>query len=306
MNHKIVLTFIIFCCSNVLSSMELHNIYHPHQPQNWRLYKTINVAEKIVGTSAKDILRKTDEYYISSVCIDPAEKSLAIASCDRTVHIIDIESEEIIMPIKFDNDIASICFDRDGKQLAVLSYKPTTYIFNIKRDENKKIIPHPSFSCFDHNTEISSLFFDNSNNAVGVILDDLNRTMNIINITQNKKIYSFEYNEWIKLGRVSPSKKYFATATGTKQARLFDLQKGVPTCVFTLQGLVTAFAFDKREQFLAIASNEPKLHIFDLTTFQEIASFPHKKYISTVCFSASGKTLVFGAYDGTVYIFKKR
>jgi WD40 repeat protein len=313
MNNKIIFSFIIFCCSNTLMSME-HRRTHTNQLHTWNLYKEINVAEKITGISQqKDITRKTDEYYISSICFDPSETSLATASCDQKIRIIDIASEEIVMSIDFKNDIASMCFDHSGKKFAVLSYKPTAHFFTIQRDESKKILPCDSYSSFDLEQEMSSMFFDNNNNAVGVVLDELNKKMNIINITQNNNIVSCKYNEHIKLGCVSPSKKYFATESGTNQSRLFDVQKGMPICIFTLQGSVTAFAFDKKEKLLAIASNESrylmnehKIQIFDLKTFQEIASLKHKKYISTVCFSASGKTLAFGSFDGKVYIFKRR
>ncbi len=312
MNNKIILSFIIFCCSNTLINMELHRL-HPNQSQTWYLYKEINVAEKTVGTSQKDILRKCEEYYITSICIDPSETSLGIASCDQKVHIMDIQSEEIIMSLDCKSDIASICFDRSGREFAITSYNSTTHILNIKRNEHKKIIPNLSYSVFDYNKEISSIFFDNSNNALGVILDRSDSTMNIINIPQNKKVFSFDYHEYIKLGSVSPSKKYFITTSGTKQARLFNLTTGQPTCVFTLRGPASAFAFDNRENLLAIASTEPKAHtnehkvrIFDLKTFQEIATFGNKKYISTVAFSSSGKTLAFGSFDGKVYLFKRR
>ncbi len=312
MNNKIVFSFIIFCCSNALMSME-NRKPDTNQLQTWYQFKEINIAEKIIGIPNKDILRKSEEYYITSVCIDPSEKSLAIASCDKKVRILDINSEKMLEPIDcFKDDITSMCFNHSGNKLAVTSYKPATHFFNIERDVNKKIISYNHRYSVDHNQEISSICFDSTNNAVGVILDEVNQEMNIINITQNSIISSFKHNSWIKTGSISQSKYLFATGSNTDQARLFAMQKNnlhknEPICIFkNLQGSVTALAFDKHETLLAVASNKPKLHIFDLKTYQEVASFDHKKYISTICLSASGKMLAFGSFDGKVYLFKKR
>ncbi len=331
MNNKIILPIITFCYINTIISME-HKVIYPNKQQSWQLTKEINVAEKITGIIIKeeDITRKGDDFYITSICFDQSQQLLGLASCDKKIHIIDTKSEQLLMSRQFSQEITSVCFNNpentnEPLKFAVSlyrlkTYKPKTYLLNIqhydefndKQNKYTTIVDCDSYSYIEHKKELSSIFFDNNNKIHGVVLDDNNKTMTVINMIPNTKM-SFEHNEWIKLGAVSQSKKYFVTGSDTGQARLFDLQTRQPICKFQLQGSISALAFDRAEQLLAIASNEHKVHIFDLKTFdentkafREIVSIPHKKFISTVCFSSSGKSLATGSFDGKVRIFKTK
>ena len=335
MNNKIVLSLIIFCYSNTLMSMDPRKPHHQTQAQSWYQSKEINVAEKITGVviteeQREDITRKDDGFYITSISFDQSEQLLGIASCDKKVHIMDVKSEQILMSREFQQEITAVCFnypERTNEKLkfAVLLYKskikkPKTYCFDIQHYDEydtqhntyRTVVDYDSFDSIEHSKELSSIFFDNNNKIHGVILDENSKTMTVINIIQNTQT-PFEHNEWIKLGAVSQSKKYFVTGSDTGQARLFNLQTRQPICKFQLRGSISALAFDRAEQLLAIASNEHKVHIFDLKTFdentkafREIVSIPHKKFVSTVCFSSSGKSLATGSFDGKVRIFKTK
>lgn len=306
MNNKIIIPLFTIFFYIMPIGMETRK-FHSNNKPFWYLEKTIIVPEK-AKAAQENITRKNEDYYISSICLDPSEKFLAIADCDRQIHIMDIETGTKLISHRFDDDINSICFDHSGEKLAILLYTPETIFFDIQYDESKKVVGCSLKNSQKHNEELSSIFFDTNNKALGIKSNIVHKKIEIIDLSTNQKQISFKYNEWIQIIAASRSKKYIATGSGTSRARLFDTQQEREIRSFELQGLVTALAFNKFEKLIAIASNDPVVHIFDLQKrdpIDPIATLPHKKYVSTLCFGSTGKTLATGSYDGKVRIFKE-
>ncbi|HEX4068808.1 MAG TPA: hypothetical protein VHX42_01795 [Candidatus Babeliales bacterium] len=292
MNIKIISFFAIVFWNNLLIGIESQNSNYTHNnQQTWSLYKTIKNDE--------------NDCFISAICFDPSEKLLAIADCHKHVCIRDVISNKKLMSKNFDDEINSICFDQAGDQFAVLLYTPETHIFKIHYDERKKTIRYNPYYSLNHTGNISSIFFDNNNNICGIKLKMSQKMIQCIDLATNTKYISFEYDQWIKVIAVSPSKKYFVMGSDINHARLFDTEHSEEVIMLQLQSSVSACAFDSSEKFLAIASNDNIVHIFDLNTFTEISSFSHNRYISTICFGSSGKTLAIGSFNGKIHIFKQ-
>lgn len=278
-------------------SMETKKSHHYNNQQSWSLYKKFRNKKTI----------KNEDAWINSICFDPSEKLLGIAFCDKQLYIVDTESDTNtnLMSISLKDDINSIAFDHSGKKFAVLSYKPETLIFDIKHDKNKRIITYDSYHSFQHKEEISSIFFDENNNALGIQLDELKKKIRIIDLATNKTKISFQHNDWIKVASASQSKKYFATGSGNSKVRLFYKEQEEAIYSVEIQGSVNALAFDQSEKLLAVASRDNITYIFNLETFTKIASFPHINYISAICLGSSGKTLATASSKGEIHIFKE-
>lgn len=291
MNNKVIFLFIVFFYNHLLIGMQLQKPNPKNSQKSWFLYKTIKNDE--------------DDRYISAICFDHSEKLLGIADCHKHVCIRDIESNKKLMSETFDDEINSICFDHYGKQFAVLLYTPKTYLFKINYDAHKNTIRYNLYDSFNHEGTISSIFFDNENNICGIKSKKSTKRIQCVDLVTNKKQISFEYNYWNTIISASQSTKYFATGSGTSQARLFDIEQNKEISTLQLQGSVTAFAFDASETLLAIASNDQMIRIFDIPTCIEIASFSHNRHISTICFGPSGKTLAIGCFNGKILIFKQ-
>lgn len=291
MKNKIIILLIALHCNSMLIGMKIQKQNHKNNLPSWSLYKIIQNDEP--------------DQFISSICFDPSEKLLGIADCHQHVCIRDIESNKKLMSETFDDEINSICFDHYGKQFAVLLYTPKTYLFKINYDAHKNTIRYNLYDSFNHEGTISSIFFDNENNICGIKSKKSTKQIQCIDLITNKKQISFEYNYWNTIFSASQSKRYFVTGSDTSQARLFDMQKQEEIGIFSLQGAVNAFAFDKTEKLLAVASNDKVVRIFDVPTCIEIASFSHNRHISTICFGPSGKTLAIGCFNGKILIFKQ-
>jgi WD40 repeat protein len=290
MKNKIIIFIITLYCNNMLIGMKLQKQIHKNNQQSWSLDTIIKNKDRC--------------HYISSICIDPSEKLIAVADCNQQVCIRDIILNTELACITLNYDIHSICFDHSGKKLAVLSYESIVDIFDIQHDTNKKMITYNFDHSLSHTKEISSIFFDKNNNIVGIQSNDVDGITHIIDLATNTVKTSFPYDNGTKIASACQSGRYFATSSNNK-THLFDTQQKRETHTFKLQDSVNALAFDKTEKLLAIASRDNEAHIFDVRTCTKIASFPHKKYVSSICFGPSGKTLATGSYDGKIRIFKQ-
>lgn len=150
--------------------------------------------------------------------------------------------------------------------------------------------------------ETKNLAIESSKELFTISLDD--QKINITNVTTNKTV-PFNHNCWVNITTISKSGKFIATGSGTNQARLFDRQKEQQINIFNLTSSVTAFRFSPCEKQLAIASNDKHLHIFDVTTYDKIATIKLYANVFELKFISSGNQLLTESHGDTICIFAK-
>lgn len=288
MNNKNIIFLTIFYLNSTLIGMESEKIIPVKSTGQWHLDKIFE-----------------DHRWISSVCIDPTERLLAVVPCAELVYISDLQSGKKMAFLSFNHGITSICFNHDGTKFATLSHKPETCIFDIKKDENELTLNQ--IDSFAHDGAITSIHFDNNDNLLGVkSIESSQNKVRINNLKTNEKIISFKHNSWIITTAVSPSGKFLATGSGNNKACLFDIKGKEKIKIFELNSSVSALVFDPFEKLLAIASRDNKVHIFDLETYLKTAMLEHDKQVLSMHFGPSGNILVTGSFDSKIRIFVKQ
>lgn len=153
------------------------------------------------------------------------------------------------------------------------------------------------------------LYFNNSllgmetKKLFTIKLDD--RKINVTD-TIKKTIIPFNHNSWVTIADISHSGKFIVTGSGTNYARLFDRQQKQQINIFNLTSSVTAFDFSPCEKQLAIASNDKNLHIFDITTYDKIATIKLYTNVFELKFISSGNQLLTESHGDTIRISAKK
>ena len=145
---------------------------------------------------------------INSICFDPTEKYLAIASFSGT-HILNLENEEKNTSFDFDGSANSLCFDFSGKFLAIGS---------LYRAQIFDIDTHKEIAYFPHHYIVYDAFFNDSGKCLATRASD--GKIRIFDIATSKKVVTIAHSNNIFSMCVSPSKNILVTGS-INEARMF-------------------------------------------------------------------------------------
>jgi hypothetical protein len=100
---------------------------------------------------------------------------------------------------------------------------------------------------------------------------------------------------------MSPDRKMFAVASGNI-VRITNVQTGnVIGEMKVHSGRVLAIAFSPDGKFIATASEDKTVRLWDLANLRVMGPFEHNGAVSSVSFSQDGKIIITGTIDGTIY-----
>lgn len=113
----------------------------------------------------------------------------------------------------------------------------------------------------------------------------------------NDRIYQLDF---------SADKRFLASGSHDKTARLWDLQTQRPRFVFSGHAApISALAFSPDGQTLATGSFDQTIRLWDTGTGKEIAAWQgHTDWVTSVAFSPSGERIASTSRDGTVRLWK--
>jgi WD40 repeat protein/uncharacterized caspase-like protein len=125
---------------------------------------------------------------------------------------------------------------------------------------------------------------------------------------QNAPSFELTVNDGVRFiskSAISPDEKYFVVASALDRvARVWDFRSGRVLRTIANVDSPTALRFSNDSLIFALASNSGEVGIFDVRSTNPIKVLKgHTRYVWTLDFSADGRTLVSGSYDGTIKIW---
>lgn len=291
-NIRNIIIFTLFSFNIALVAMEIQNPLHQLPPEIQQ-----NVTQSI-NMQPWWYLKETVNYcsWVTSVCINPKGNFLAAVPCNKKICIFNVETQKNCPSLFFDHEITSITFNASGTKLAALSCKPKIHIYSTSQFKEIESFPYDG--------AITSIYFDNNDNLLGVKSDSTTNVV-ITNLKTNKKVKSFDHNNWVTLSSICPSGHLLATGSGSNKVKLCNIKTKEEINTFKLDNSATALSFDASNEYLAIASRDNQVHIFELETNKKIASLKHDQLVLSLSFSSSSNLLATGCLDEKARIFAR-
>ncbi|AFZ60133.1 serine/threonine protein kinase [Anabaena cylindrica FACHB-243] len=270
------------------------------------IIKLWNVATGKEVTSLSGHIRN-----VNVVTISPDGKNLVSGSDDQTIKIWNLITKKLSYTLKSHTDsVQALAISKDGKTLVSASDDKTIKVWNL--DTGKLIRTLKGHSYWVRSVAISP-------NGVTLASGSFDKTIKLWNITQEKSIHQLTPNsQTVTSLAFSPDSKILASASRDRKIKLWDI--GTGKVIHTLTGSdhnVTTVAFSPDGKILASGNrdclecdtlNQPTHHnikLWDVATGKELTALTgHINTVTSLVFSADGKTLVSGGEDNKIKIWR--
>lgn len=281
--------------------------------------------------------------WVATVAFSPSGDRLAVASAERSAHIIDPQTGRgIVQCSEHDDAVAAVQFHSDGKLLATGSYDSTAAIWHA--DTGKRIhrlIGHrgvvTSVAFSPDKTTLATSSIDGTIKLWDVATGHLRKTLSghkswvncLAYRPSGDQLISGSSDGTIKIWSavtdmplrtinatksevrsiaVSPDGAYLAAGLRYGMVKIWSITDGKERHAFPGQGDMCAVAFSSDGKLLASSEGDWNrggiVTLRDVTTGSAAARMRHTGEIHSVAFSGSGNVIATGASDKTVRLWR--
>ncbi|GCL36904.1 serine/threonine protein kinase [Sphaerospermopsis sp. FACHB-1094] len=257
---------------------------------------------------------------INVVAISPDGKILVSGSDDKTIKVWNLATGQLIHTlISHTDSVHALAISKDGKTLVSASDDTTIKVWNLAT--GKLII-----TLKDHTYWVRSLAI--SPDGFTLASGSFDKSIKLWNITQEKSpekspeksIHSLTPNsQTVTSLAFSPDGKILASASRDRKIKLWNLNTKTEIRTITKQDYnVTSLAFSPDGKTLVSGNRDciechptikpnikPNIKLWDVATGEEISSITgHTNTVTSLVFSADGKTLVSSGEDNKIKIWR--
>ena len=198
--------------------------------------------------------------------------------------------------------ISSAAYSPDGKTIATASWDETVRLWDVRTGKNTKTLK-------GHTYGISSVVYSPDGKTIATASSD--KTIRLWNARTGRNIKTLEgHTEAVISVKFLPDGKTIATAGADKTIRLWNTHTGKPTNIF--DGYQNPIAFSPDGNTLLGTSSiniiNGAVQMWDVHTGQPIKTLPSStpsqmSRVSSITYSADGKTIATGHWDGTMRLW---
>jgi WD40 repeat protein len=267
---------------------------------------TIKLWNLITGKEIRTLSGHSKSKWVCAVTFSPDGQMLVSGSNDKSIKLWDWKTKQQIHNFFGHTDyVNTVAISPDGQTLASGSSDKTIIVWNLITGERIKTL-------FGHLNSITSVTF--SPDGQFIVSGSSDKTIKIWDWTTGEKSCQINDLAGVKSIAVSRNGQILVSGNHKCEIKLWDLQTlqliqafvGHTEGSFFLPSGVNSVTISPDGQIIASGGRRDKtVKLWDLPTGELIASLcGHSKGVTSVAFSADGKTLVSGSYDKTIKIWR--
>jgi RNA polymerase sigma factor (sigma-70 family) len=238
---------------------------------------------------------------ILAVAYAPDASVLAVATTDRTIHLRDAESGDVLRVLHGHTDHATcLAFSSDGKTLASGSKDGTVKLWDWATGDNQRTLTGPAQA-------VRTLTFTPDGRRLAGAGDD--GTIRFWDVGSGNALATFPGHEGpIQALACTPDGRTLASGGADRTIKLWDLAYGEPRRAAPdelrgSEGAIRALAYS-RDGLLASAGEDGAVKLWDPARGTATATLAgHAGPVLALAFTPRGRTLVSGGQDGSVRVW---
>ena len=256
------------------------------------------------GAEIRTLSGHARQTWVSTVAFSPDGQTLASGSGDQTIKLWNWQNRQEIGSLSgHSQDVLSVAISPDGQTLASGSSDKTIVVWNLITRQKIKTL-------FGHSNSITSVAFSPDSQLIAS--GSYDKTVKIWDWTTNK-ISQIPDSAGVKSIAISCN-GHLVSGNRNCEIKLWNLHTlqliqaflGHIEGSFFFPSGVNSVTISPKEQIIASGGRRDKTVKLWLPTGELIQPLRgHSKGVTSVAFSADGKTLVSGSYDKTIKIWRR-
>jgi len=234
------------------------------------------------------------------VAFTPDGKILAAAMSDKTIKLWNGKTGELIRTLKGHTyAVHAIAISPDGQTLTSASSDKTIKLWNLKTGQLIRTLrdSQPVYQLL-LSADSESLVSVTSPNSLSYGMGDT--TVKLWNLKTGQVVRTFsDFADYSSSPLLSPDGQILVTGSNDNSIRLWNARTGVRIrSLMNHSATVRHLTISPDGQFLASSSADNSVKLWNFKTGQLIRTIPDLKYISSLDFSADGRTLAMHGSGG--------
>jgi len=239
-----------------------------------------------------------DSIGLHSVSFSPDNKNLATGSNDKSVHIYDVKSGELLKSLPgHESTVLAVAYSPEGTALVSGSWDKSVKIWNTSSNAETKNIA-------EHQDKINAISYSPDGRTFATASDD--NTALVWDAVSGKILKDLKkHTDVVICLAYSNNGKYLATGSWDKTIIIWDLTTGLPFKTLAgHKGSVLAVSFSKDSKYLASGSDDHAVKLWDVTLGKELKSMEkHTAVVTGVAFSPVDNLLLSCSEDNTIKLW---
>ena len=270
-----------------------------------------NTARIWDARTGAEIARLEHESHVSAVSFSSDNRWVATASDDHTARIWDARTGAEIARLEHESRVSAISFSRDNRWVATTSWDNTVRIWHPQAGDK---IAH-----LEHERSMIGVFSSDNRWLATISGDNIARIWNAQTGEEIAHLEheDLEYGEYVREVSFSSDNHWLATASSDGTVRIWNAQMREEIArlnhdqeIFFPPGYydhthfyVNAVSFSSDNRWLATASGDNTVRIWNAQTGEVMVRLKHESHVSAVSFSSDNRWLATASGDNTVRIW---
>jgi eukaryotic-like serine/threonine-protein kinase len=234
---------------------------------------------------------------ILSAVFSPDGRTVATASADQTVNLLDVATGKLLCPsLKHDGWVHDVAFSPDGKRLLTGCDDGIARLWEVPtgRYLDRR---------FEHQEGVAAIAFSPDGSLAATASSD--KTARLWEISSGRLIHVFRHRDFVRRVVFSPDGRTVLTASFDRTARLWDVNSGEPLGKpLAHQDEVTRATFSPDGKAIATASKDQTAQLWRVSTTEPLGTpLVHEGPVHDVAFTPDGAAVVTACDDGTCRIW---
>jgi WD40 repeat protein len=217
-----------------------------------------------------------------------ANDTRLVTLSDKRVRLWNIEARVKPSQLRHESKVGGVAFSSDGKLLATASEANAALIWDVRRQQTIKELSHENW--------VSAVAF--SHDGTRLATGGWEKQVKIWDTTSWKQIHTLPHYYSIEDVVFSPNDSFLATAGGIDvrlwEIKQMDMKLGAK---LSHDAAVGAVAFNPDGKYLATASEDKAVRVWEVASGKELKKLQHKSWVRDVAFDTDSTYLATASGD---------